>query len=277
MLHNMLKDTLLTAGEFARLARTTKRTVLWYAEKGILEPHKTDESGYRFYRSQQILDFQSVLLMRKLGFSIHEIALLLSKERSIRHLFEQKSGLIEQQIGHLQRMLADTNRYYHNLGANGTLVQPEFADVASFDMCYIAKEGSYARIKDYVAEFRDAFAVFPDDAVRLTAFMDDEYQPIKARMKVGAIYQPSMRFKTGMDLSRETVPAYTALRYVHQGPTTLLSLLWQELGKYARKRHLKNDTSLPFADVEFYAPDTSAYPDPQDGLVTELHMPVHAK
>ena len=31
-----MSDTLLTAGQFARLARTTKRTILWYDEKGVL-------------------------------------------------------------------------------------------------------------------------------------------------------------------------------------------------------------------------------------------------
>src|SRR6185503_14032670 len=107
-----MQEGLLTAGEFATLARTTKRTILWYAEKGVLEPYKVDGSGYRFYRPQQIIDFQGVLLMRKLGFSVSEIKALLTEGHSMRQLFEQKSGLIEQQIGHLQRMLADAKRYY---------------------------------------------------------------------------------------------------------------------------------------------------------------------
>ncbi len=272
-----MKETLLTAGEFAALARTTKRTVLWYAKMAILLPYTTDESGYRWYRPQQIIDFQSVLLMRKLGFSVAEIATLLTAGQSMRQLFEQKRSVIEQQIGHLQRMLSDTNRYYHNLDVSGTLVQPVSKRIESFDMYYVAKEGPYARIGEYTAELRDAFAVFPDDAVRLTAFMVNEYQPVKAQMKIGVICQPSMQLKAGANVNRETVPAYTALTYVHQGSTTLLSLLWQELGKYARKQHLKNDTSLPFADVEFYALDTSAYPDPQDSLITELHLPVRTK
>jgi hypothetical protein len=50
--------------------------------------------------------------------------------------------------------------------------------------------------------------------------------------------------------------------------------LWQELGKYKQKHHLLADTSLPFADVEFYTPDISDCPDPDDSLTTELHMPV---
>lgn len=233
-----------------------------------------DESGYRLYTLQQILDFQSVLLMRKLGFSIPEIASALHKGRSMRQLFEQKREAIEQQIGQLQRILTDTNRYYHNLDHNGTLVQPEIKQVASFEMFVIAREGPYARIRDYSTEFRAAFAAFPEDAVRFTAFAKSVYQPAKARMKIGAICQPGMKLQPGTDVSRETVPAYKALVHTHQGATALLSLMWQELGKYRRKHHLKNATGLPFADIEYYRRDTSAFPDPEDSLITELHMPI---
>jgi DNA-binding transcriptional MerR regulator len=270
----MMSETLLSAGQFAKLARTTKRTVLWYSQKGILKPHRVDDSGYRFYAPRQILDFQSVLLMRKLGFSIPNIQSLLSSDRPMHRLFEEQRGVLEQQIKLLQRMLNDTNRYYENLNANGTLVQPELKQVASFDMYYIAKQGPYAKIKEYSVELRSAFESLPDNTVWLTAFMVPSYEPTKADMKIGVVYQPGMRLKPGVNVQRESVPAYHAVVHTHVGSTTLLSLLWQELGKYKQKHHLLADTSLPFADVEFYTPDTSDYPDPDDSLTTELHMPV---
>ena len=86
--------------------------------------------------------------------------------------------------------------------------------------------------------------------------------------------RPGMKLKPDTKVRRETIPAYTALAYVHVGTTTLLSLLWQELGKYRQKQHLKPDPNLPFGDIEFYTPDTSEYPDPDDSLTTELQMPV---
>lgn len=269
-----MQQSLLTAGQFAKLARTTKRTVLWYDQKGILKPQHLDDSGYRFYAPHQILDFQSVLLMRKLGLSITEIALLLSKDRSMHHLFEAQRGALERQIGLLQRMLSDTNQYYENLDATGTLVRPAVNQVAAFDMYYIAKQGPYARIKDYATELQGMFEVLPGNTVWLSAFMAPSYQPARADMKIGVRCQPGMRPKAGAALQRETVPAYQALVHVHVGSTTLLSLLWQELGKYRRKHNLTPNTALPFADIEFYSPDTSDYPDPDDSLTTELHMPV---
>jgi DNA-binding transcriptional MerR regulator len=42
-----MKKDYITAGEFARLACTTKRTILWYDQKGILKPTKIGESGIK--------------------------------------------------------------------------------------------------------------------------------------------------------------------------------------------------------------------------------------
>lgn len=269
-----MTEDLLTPSQFAKLARTTKRTVLWYDEQEVLHPHHVTDAGYRFYAPHQILDFQSISLMRKLGFSIAEIAVLLRDDHSMRNLFEQQRTVLERQVGQLQRMLADTDRYYQNLRTNGTLVRPQLKHVASFQMYYLAKHGPYARIKNYSDELYNEFAEIPTGTVWLTAFMEPTYQPAKADMKIGVVRRPGMRLKPGSKVQLQTIPAYDTLACVHVGSTTLLSLLWQELGKYRQKKHLVHNTTLPFADVEFYAPDPSGYADPEDSLTTELHLPV---
>ena len=268
-----MSEQLLTAGEFAKLARTTKRTVLWYDKMGILKPAKIDKSGYRHYKLDQILDYQSVSLMRKLGFSIAEITSLLAQDKSMAHLFEQQRAVLERQIGQLRHMLADTNRYYQNLQANGTLVQPELVQVPAFGMYYIERRGPYSQIRNYHTELYNCFAELPDTAVRFTAFMASRYQPARARMKIGVVWGPGMVLKPGTDVQQETVSSFQSLRYVHRGSTTLLSLLWQELGKYRRSNHLELDGTLPFADIEFYPPEPTGYPD-DDSITTEIHMPV---
>jgi DNA-binding transcriptional MerR regulator len=239
--YESMREALLTAGQFAKLARTTKRTVLWYGQKGILKPHHIDDSGYRLYAPHQILDFQSVLLMRKLGFSITDIGLRLSSGRSMASLFEEQRTVLDRQIKLLQRMLDDIDHYYENLRTTSTLVRPELKHVVSFDMYYLAKQGPYARIKEYSDELRGAFEMLPDNCVWLTAFMVASYQPAKADMKIGIVYQPGMRLKPGTNVLRETVPAYDAIAHVHVGSTSLLSLLWQELGKYKQIQHLTAD------------------------------------
>ena len=61
LLSNM--NILITAGEFAKLAGTTKRTIHFYDEKGVLKPIKINKSNYRLYDERQILDYQMILLL----------------------------------------------------------------------------------------------------------------------------------------------------------------------------------------------------------------------
>ena len=43
-------NNFITAGVLARLASTTKRTIHFYDEKGVLKPIKTNRSKYRLYQ-----------------------------------------------------------------------------------------------------------------------------------------------------------------------------------------------------------------------------------
>jgi len=269
-----MHQNLLTPAEFAKLARTTKRTVLWYAEKGILLPHTTSESGYRLYLPEQIIDFQSILLMRKLGVALEDIKARMAGGNSLQDLFQQQRGAIEVQIGDLQRMLTATTHYYHNLGATGTLVKPRIEQTKPLDIYYIDRQGPYANIKHYADELQGMFVHVPKDAIRLTIFMEDYYQPQTAAMQIGIVCRPDVQPKPGVTVPSQTLPAYKTLSYVHHGSSTLLSLLWQELGKYCRLNHLTHDDSLPFADLEFYRMDDAPYIDNDDSLITTMHMPI---
>lgn len=268
-----MRTELLSAGEFAKLARTTKRTVLWYDEKGILEPYHIDSKGYRFYKPGQIIDFQTVLLLRRLDFSLAEIEQYLAKGSSLGKLFKLKRLTIEQEIATLKRMLAATNTFYGNLDATGTLVKPKLKKIKYFEILYIEKTGPYAKIKDYCLELTDLVSGVSDKAVFLTAFQDHRYSPDKARMLIGIIATPRIKPKSKA-VQRLKTPAHTALTYEHHGSGTLLSLLWKELDRYRRKQKLKLDTTLPFADIELYK-RTSLNGEPNEDLMEfELQLPI---
>ena len=71
---------LITAGELAKLASTTKRTIHFYDEKGVLKPRKINSKKYRFYEEQQVLDYQMILLLSTLGVPLDEIKRYLSSK-----------------------------------------------------------------------------------------------------------------------------------------------------------------------------------------------------
>ena len=80
-------NNLITAGELAKLAGTTKRTVLWYDQKGVLTPKEVSTEGIRLYSENQVLDYQKVLLLTDLGVSLKEIKEYL--DNSLDKLFNQ--------------------------------------------------------------------------------------------------------------------------------------------------------------------------------------------
>lgn len=271
---NMAND-MITAGQFAKLARTTKRTVTWYDEKGLLKPAIVENNGYRYYQPHQIIDFQVILLLRKLGFSIEEIKEYLAKNNSLKDLFQLKEKAVKEQIRELQKSLTSITGYYESLEEYGTLVSPEIKEVKPFAIYYLEKEGQYAKIKEYAQELKSYFAKIPQNAVYLTIFFGG-YEPAKAKMKIGVIAQDNMQLKRKAEniVKKETIPTFKSLVYTHNGSGTLVSLLWQELAKYRQQKGLAQDMSLPFLDMEFYRQTSLNKPMEEDNMFFELYLPI---
>lgn len=83
-------SNLITAGELAKLATTTKRTILFYDEKGILKPKHINEKKYRFYEERQVLDYQMILLLSTLEVSLEQIKNYLKNRGRLAQLFSAK-------------------------------------------------------------------------------------------------------------------------------------------------------------------------------------------
>lgn len=69
----MNKKRGLRIGEFARVCRTTKETLLHYERKGVLCPKYVAENGYREYGMEQYMDFCLVSLLAQAGGTLGEI------------------------------------------------------------------------------------------------------------------------------------------------------------------------------------------------------------
>ncbi|GAA5164879.1 MULTISPECIES: MerR family transcriptional regulator [Amycolatopsis] len=73
-----MADQVLSIVQVARLAKVTSRTLRHYDEIGLLPPDHTDPSGRRFYRREQLVRLQQILLLRELGLGLDRIAEILS-------------------------------------------------------------------------------------------------------------------------------------------------------------------------------------------------------
>ena len=66
-----------TVGQVAERVDVTVRTLHHYDEIGLLRPSRRSGSGYRLYTEADLVRLQHVVVYRRLGFALEEIALLL--------------------------------------------------------------------------------------------------------------------------------------------------------------------------------------------------------
>jgi DNA-binding transcriptional MerR regulator len=70
-------ETGLTVGQVAERFAVTVRTLHHYDEVGLLRPTRRSAVGYRLYTDADITRLQHVIVYRRLGFTLDEIALVL--------------------------------------------------------------------------------------------------------------------------------------------------------------------------------------------------------
>lgn len=271
-----MKESWLTAGQFAKLASTTKRTVTWYDKEGILKPHFIGQSGYRYYKPEQIIDFQVILLLRHLNFSIAQIKEFLLKNTTFKELFHLKRKAVIREIDKLTRSLKIIDSYYENFEKEGVLVKPTIKNAGGFEFYYLQKEGPYSKIYRYGLELGTYFKKLPRTAIFVTIYEEAGYKPVKSKFKVGVLVNEKMELKkeTLGIVQKSSIPSFRALAYTHTGSPSLLSFHWNQLERYASKKKLIKDLTHPFIDIELYKRNGFVKSLEDDQVVTEMYMPI---
>jgi len=93
---NGLALTALTVGQVAEQFDVTVRTLHHYDEIGLLVPSERSPAGYRLYDGKDITRLQHVVVYRRLGFALEEIALLLDDASADvgEHLRRQREAVL---------------------------------------------------------------------------------------------------------------------------------------------------------------------------------------
>jgi Predicted transcriptional regulators len=89
-------------GEIAEFFDISVRALHLYDKIGLLKPeHIDEETGYRYYAPDQINRLQTILSLKKIGFSLNEINILYSngfKEKELLDMLIKKEEYFQQQI-----------------------------------------------------------------------------------------------------------------------------------------------------------------------------------
>ena len=90
-----MDEILYTAGEIARIAGVSLRTIRFYDAKGLLKPVSYSEAGYRYYNQESLTVLQRILMLKYLGFSLRKIEEIMASQSMELQLSEQKELLIQ--------------------------------------------------------------------------------------------------------------------------------------------------------------------------------------
>ena len=100
-----------TIGKLAKQTNVGVETLRYYERRGLIEPQRRTDSGYRLYDDDARLRLQFIRRAQTLGFSLDEIAELLSLSNQptasaadVKRLARAKIDDIEARIRDLERM-----------------------------------------------------------------------------------------------------------------------------------------------------------------------------
>ncbi|MFZ2404921.1 MAG: MerR family transcriptional regulator [Methylobacter sp.] len=92
----------LTIGKLAKQTEVTIETIRHYQRIGLLAEPKKPDNGYRCYSADAVARIRSIKRAQQAGFTLKEIAALLSLDgehcADVRQLAEQKCRQIDRQI-----------------------------------------------------------------------------------------------------------------------------------------------------------------------------------
>lgn len=90
----------LSLSQFAKLCGTTRDTLRYYYEQGIITPRVDPDNGYHYYSASQISSFFFISTMRQAGCSIKEINNLIhnSNRESIERMANSKILLMQREL-----------------------------------------------------------------------------------------------------------------------------------------------------------------------------------
>ena len=142
----MSKKHFYKTGDVASFNSVSSDTVRLYDKEELVTPSFTDNNGYRYYKFDEVLKFNTATAFREVGFSIENIKklfeeknidhILTSTEDQLKNLEIEKSNL-ERKMNYLNLVKKVADDFYHNK----TMI--EYLENVSFYMfAYTQKKGN---------------------------------------------------------------------------------------------------------------------------------------
>ena len=128
-----MNTSFLTTGQFAKMCNTTKETIYYYTEQGLLHGEKSVENGYFYYSRSEYYKYLMIFMMKMCDFPIKEIKTYLdhvNTDNALKFLTERQAHLKEK-IQEYKRMLNVTNKI---IDITADAVRPDKEEISVTDL-----------------------------------------------------------------------------------------------------------------------------------------------
>jgi MerR family transcriptional regulator, thiopeptide resistance regulator len=177
-----------TVGEVAALAGVTVRTLHHYDRIGLLSPSGRSAAGYRLYAPADLDRLHQVLLYRELGFSLEDVADLLSDDADPEAHLRRQHRLLRDRLDRTQQMVAAVEKEME-ARAMGISLTPEerFEVFGDFDPDQYEEEVQerWGETDAYAQSKRRTSAYSKEDWVRIKAEGEDVEARFAAALAAG--------------------------------------------------------------------------------------------
>lgn len=265
---------MLTIGQFSKACHVTIKTLRHYDQIGLLRPAFVDpDTGFRYYRPEQIQDVLFICRMKRYGLSLGEISALQQMDASsaARFLKEKEAALLCQ-LRNLQTSLQDLRMIIERAERNEmtkSLLEP------SRSISLVTPEKSLVlshRETMGVGDFGRAYSILFEQLAKdhmipgLTGsrYWDEEFNPDASDIE-SFVTLPD----AAASIASGSIGGTLCAHLTHLGGYSTLSDSYAELSSWI----LENGYLPDGAPYEIYAANGFHNPDPASWK-TEIYFPV---
>ncbi len=237
-------------GEFSIIAQVSGRLLRYYDEIGLLSPDHTDpQTGYRYYRAEQLPRLNRILVLKELGLSLDQIARLLADATSteeLRGMLTLRKAQITQSVQEELARLQMVEARLEQIAAHGQMQEPDVVLKAIPAQRYLALREVLAdveavrRLVRHIATVLPT-AVHPGSLGQIAIVIHSPmFEPDAFDFEVGCLLigkaPPSVRLSEDRVLTQHELPAVaTMATLVHAGRVSDTHRSYGLLGLWAEQ------------------------------------------
>ena len=240
-------DNLFSIGEVSKYQNISKQTLIFYDKIGLFRPaYVNPDNGYRYYSSSQIDYLDTILIMKKIGFSLNEIRehmqhynidsslTALRKQLTVIERQLQEMLLIRSRLAHRCAQMENARLYTEK--ENAVVVENTDAQCILFHEVkkpYSLREISIATKKCFAESFQKQLPIFFQCGVIVP------FRHIIEKRFTEAVYAFLPIEETEAASNVKLLPAGTCVSIYHIGDYLSIGRSYQKILDYCRSNALQ--------------------------------------